>query len=145
MVSPVDIGSDGRTEYGRSRDKPHRKELPIFGECVFFLSMDRTGGRANKLEAKFLNGVYLALRLGTNELYIGTATGVARAAAMKRKTEPARSVWVLLNAIQADTRSTRDEVLAAKYPIAAGGGEEPLPVQSALHGVQGGVLGPRKI
>ena len=32
----------------RSRDKPYRKELPILGECVFYLPLDRTRGRANK-------------------------------------------------------------------------------------------------
>ena len=75
MVKSSEIGSDGRTAYERSRGTPCRKELPMFGQCVFYRLLDRTGGRANKL----------GRRLGTNEMYIGTATGVVRGAAIKRK------------------------------------------------------------
>ena len=76
MVTLFVIGSDGRTAYERFRGKPYLKESLIFEECVFHFPLDRTRGRANELEAKFLNGVYLGLRLGTTEMYIGTATGV---------------------------------------------------------------------
>ena len=72
MVSLFEISSDGRTAHERTRGKKYRRELPIFGECVFYLPMDRARGRLNKLEAKWLSGVYLGLKLSTNELYIGT-------------------------------------------------------------------------
>ena len=112
MVSLCEMGSDGRTAYERSRGKPCRKELPIFCECVFYPPLDRTRGRANKLEAKIIHGMYLGLRFGINEMYIGTVTGLVRGAAIKRKTEPQRFVWDVLNAIvgaqiaDADARST---------------------------------------
>ena len=38
-----------------------------------------------------------------------------------------------------------DEVPAARYPIAEGGGEQPLPVQPAVRSGQGGGLGPCKV
>ena len=97
MVTLSAIGSDGRTAHERSRGEPYWKELPIFGDCVFYLPLGRARGIANKLESKLLKGVYLGLRLGTNEMYIGTVTGVVRAAAIKRKTEPerfVRDVWL---------------------------------------------------
>ena len=78
IISVFDIGNDG----------------------AFHLPLDRARGRENKLEAKFLNGVHLGLRLRTNEMYIGTATSVARAAAIKRKTEPERFLWDVLNAVE---------------------------------------------
>ena len=81
MVSVFDIGNDGK-------------------KCAFHLPLDRARGRENKLEAKFPNGVHLGLRLRTNEMYIGTATSVARAAAIKRKTEPERFLWDVLNAVE---------------------------------------------
>ena len=56
-------GSDGRAAHDRSRGKPYWKELRIFGECEFHLPLDRTRGRASKLEAKLLRGVYLKLRV----------------------------------------------------------------------------------
>ena len=57
-----------------------------------FLPLDRTRARAKKLEAKFLGGVYLGVGLGTNEMDIGTKTGVVRDAAIERKTEQVRVV-----------------------------------------------------
>ena len=38
-----------------------------------------------------------------------------------------------------------DEVPAARYPIAEGGGEQPRPVQLAVRSSHGGVLGPRTV
>ena len=72
--------------YERPCCKPHRKELPIFGEWFFHFPLGRTQGRANMLEAKFLSGVYLGLQLRTKEMYIGIATGVVSAPAIRRKT-----------------------------------------------------------
>ena len=43
-------------------------------------------------KAKYINGVYLGLRLGTYDVYIGTATGVVIAAAIKHKAEAERLV-----------------------------------------------------
>ena len=57
--------------------------IPYFQFCF---PWDRARGRANNLGAKFLNGVFLGLRLGTNEVHIGTATGVVRAETIKRET-----------------------------------------------------------
>ena len=66
--------------------------------------------------------------------------------------QPERFVWDVLNAVVgAPTKPTPgakrddDEVPAARYPIAAGGGEEPLRVRPAVRGGQGAVLGPRKV
>ena len=77
VVSVFEIGSDGEDSvreilWQTARERDFR--------------LDRTRGRANVLEAKFVNGVYLGLRLGTNEMHISIATGVVRGAAMKRKT-----------------------------------------------------------
>ena len=50
MVLLFAIGSGGQ----RTRDpvaKKYRKESTIFGECVFYFLVDRTRGRANKLDS----------------------------------------------------------------------------------------------
>ena len=63
-------------------------------------------------------------------MYIGTATGVVSVAAVKRKTEPELGMWDRLNAVLgAPWKKTPgiqregDEVPAARYSIAEGGGE----------------------
>ena len=74
MVSVFEIGSDGEDSVREILWQTARERVTHFRQCVFHFRLDRTRGRANVLEAKFLNGVYLGLRLGTNEVHIGTAT-----------------------------------------------------------------------
>ena len=76
MVSVFEIGSDEEDCVLEILEK----------EWFFYFPLDRTQGGANVLEAKFLSGVYLGLRLGTNEMHIATATGVVSVPAIKRKT-----------------------------------------------------------
>ena len=85
LVSLFEVGADGRTAYERTRGKKFRRELPPFGEVVFYLPLDRQKGHLNKLQAKWLVGVYLGLRLDTGELYIGLEQGVVRARAVRRR------------------------------------------------------------
>ena len=61
-VSLFEIGSDGRAAYERVRGMRFRRELPPFGETVFYLPTDRKRGRANKLQAKWQKGIYLGIK-----------------------------------------------------------------------------------
>ena len=76
VVSLFEIGSDRRAAYERSRCIPYPKAPHPLGECAFNFPLHRARGRGDKLAAKLLKGVYLGLRLGTNEMYISTAKGV---------------------------------------------------------------------
>ena len=64
--------------------------------CSTFCWREHEAERTSWLEAKMLNGVYLGLRLGTNEMYIGIVKGVIRAAPIKRTTESERSEMVMV-------------------------------------------------
>ena len=44
-------------------------------------------------EAKFFNGVYLGLRFGANEMYIGTATGVVQSPSDQAKDRARTFAW----------------------------------------------------
>ena len=100
----------------------------------------------HNLGAKFLSGMFLGLSLGTNEMYIGTTTGVGRADAIKRKTEP-RTVCLgrverSRGCVETDSRRAGCRwcaVPAARYTIAEGGGSLYQCSQ------QGGGLGPPKV
>ena len=70
MVSVFEIGSDEEDSVREILWQTVRETVTHFRD----FRLDRTRGRANVLEAKFLSGVYLGLRLGTNEVHIGTAT-----------------------------------------------------------------------
>ena len=85
-------------------------------------------------------------------MYVGAATAVFRAAANKRKTGLLLFVSDVMKASvgvpwQPTLRAQRegDGAPPARYPIAQGGGEQPLPVHPAVRGSQGGVLGSCKV
>ena len=149
MASVFEIGSDGKDSVREILWQTARERDTNFRECVFHFRLDRTRGRANVLEAKFLNGVYLGLRLGTNEMHIGTAT--CRQCPSDQAKDSHNVVSVFNAVVGAPRKPTPgaqrdgDEVPAARYPIAASGGKKPLPVRPAVRGVQGGVLRPRKV
>ena len=44
LVSIYEVGSDGRATSERSRGKKCRRELRIFGECVYYLPLGRAMG-----------------------------------------------------------------------------------------------------
>ena len=128
MISLCEIGSDG-TAYERSRCKMNRKSCHVSvsacsAVCWTEHETERTSWkRSSSMET-------------------------SKPQRSEKKTESERFVWDMLNAVvgapwKPTTRVQRDgdEVPAARYPIAAGGGEEPLPVQPAVRGGQGGVLG----
>lgn len=91
MVYLLERGSDGRTAYERSRGNKYHEEFPFFGWFAHNLPLDRARGRANKLEPKLLNVVFLGSKFGANELVIATKQGVVRAAAVKPKTRRRRT------------------------------------------------------
>ncbi len=108
------------------------------------------------MDAKWLSGIYLGLELGFHEMCVGAKKGVVRAAAVKRKTDRLRFAWGELNVVvgtprrptPADQQQGGEEVPAARYPVAAGGKEVPLPVRPvrlAGAGGGGGVAGPRRV
>ena len=79
------------------------------------------------------------------------ALALRRVSSRSSERQPERFVWDVLNAVVGAPWKTTpgaqrddDEVPAARYPIAAGGGEEPLPVRPAVRRGQGGVLGHAK-
>ena len=80
------------------------------------------------LGPKFVSGMFLGLRLGTNEMHIGTTTGVVRAGAIKRKTEPRT---VCLGRVErsrgctVETDSRRGSVQVMKYE------QQGIPLQKA--------------
>ena len=85
-------------------------------------------------------------------MYIGTKLGVARAAAIKRKTETKRFVWEELNEVvgtpwklMPGAPHDGEEAPVARNHIAGAGDELPLQVGPPAAGGHGGVLGPRRV
>ena len=81
-------GKDGRTGHELRRGKPFRRKIPPFGEKVFYLPV---GKRQSRLTDRWLPGLFLGLKEGSDELYVGTSAGVMRARSVKRMPEEQRA------------------------------------------------------
>ena len=90
------IGQDSTTAYEKIRHTSHQNPILLVGEAV---ACRRPGGLVNKLEAAWLEGVWLGRHSKTDEHLIGTPRGMVRSRALTRRVERRRWDTTLLNAM----------------------------------------------
>ena len=83
-------GPDGKTAYEKQMGRACKVEVVPFGETVMYKRLEESGRKKNKLESSWEHGVWLGHARGSNESLVGTADGVVRAWAIKRKAEGER-------------------------------------------------------
>ena len=82
-ISRYQKGSDGLTGYRRLRGRNYDRVAIELGECVWYLlNKDQKRG---KIEPRWDTGVYLGSREESNEILIGTPTGVIKARSFRRQ------------------------------------------------------------
>ena len=74
LLCRFQIGIDGKTAYQREQGKDFNRALPIFAECVHYLPLGKKG-KMMQLMSRWEDGVYLGLRDGADEFYVGTKEG----------------------------------------------------------------------
>ena len=87
-LTMFEIGDDGKNPYQRLRGKKFRAELIEFGEQVQFMPLDVK--KQGKLEARWVFGTFLGLRLESGESLVGTPDGVFKTRSVRRRTEDVR-------------------------------------------------------
>ena len=88
------IGFDGKTPYQRIRGKTFDKALCEFGECVHYKIPKRLiGPELNKWDNRWEVNVFLGIRSISNEMYVGTNTGIIKCRTIRRKTFDQR--WIV--------------------------------------------------
>jgi hypothetical protein len=88
MYSRYKTGPDGKTAYQRQKGKPCRTEVVPFGETVMYKKLKQPGQRKNILDRDWEEGLMLGHTRTSTEVLIGTAEGVVRAWAVRRKAGP---------------------------------------------------------
>ena len=77
-------GLDGRTAYELRRGRPFRAKLPPFGEKAQYLPAS-AGPRGSKLEDRWLDGYFIGVEDGSDELVVAAPSGCAlKAKSLKR-------------------------------------------------------------
>ena len=84
-------GADGKTPLERHRGEKHERPLAEFGEKVLYLPLDRHAHPVVQApEPRYEEGFWLGMDVRTTEVIIGTATGIVRARAIRRRPEDER-------------------------------------------------------
>ena len=78
-------GKDGQTPHQRLRGRKAKKELVEFGECVHWMPQTGEGGHGGNIDARWQDGVWLGIRMESDEVLIGTPTGIFTARSIQRK------------------------------------------------------------
>ena len=88
LVTKYQSGSDGKTSYERFKNKKNNEEAIEFGECIYARPTKYEGD--GKLTAKWIEGVWLGNKWGTNENYVSTIEGINVRRGVHRKPEQHR-------------------------------------------------------
>ena len=80
------VGHDGKTPYSRIRGKAFDKPLCEFAECVHYkIPKRQIGPDLNKWDARWSEGIFLGIRTASNEIFVGTPTGVVKCRTIRRR------------------------------------------------------------
>lgn len=88
LINLYEVGKDGRVPYQRLRGRKLQADLLEFGECVHFQPLDHS--KLGKAELRWMNGVFLGIRLSSGEKLVGNEDGVFKVRSVRRKLESDR-------------------------------------------------------
>ena len=90
LLNRYRIGKDHCTPTQRHKAMKHHRALAEFGESVLYLPLDRKNNPIPHPEARFQEGVWLGLDQRTEEVWIGTPSGIIKCRTVRRRPEPER-------------------------------------------------------
>ena len=83
-------GQTGRTAYREARGHDARAPVAEFGGKIMYMPSKNTSKSAPKVDPKFHDGIWLGLRMKSDESIIGTPNGVIKAKTVRRLPEDQR-------------------------------------------------------
>ena len=83
LLNRFSVAADGKTPHERLRGKKSRKQLIEFGESIHFMPLNALD--KPNIDSRFQDGIWLGVRLGTDEYLVGTSNGVFKARSIRRK------------------------------------------------------------
>ncbi len=90
LLSRFAVGQDGKTAYQRIKGRTCSRPMAEFGECVWYKKLQTQDDRHADMEPRWEEGIWVGINPRTNEVLIGTPSGVIRAKAIRRRTKDER-------------------------------------------------------
>ena len=81
LLRQFSIGKDDKTPHQRLKGRRSQKQLIEFGMSVHFMPLDPLD--QPNADPRYMDGIWLGLRMGTEEYLVGNATGVFKARSVR--------------------------------------------------------------
>ena len=87
MTRYAHVGDLGKTAVQLIRGSKSSRNIAQFGEKILYKPLKLSGHHRGNMEDTFLDGIFLGLRLRSDEILIGTARGVTKTGTLRRRVE----------------------------------------------------------
>ena len=87
MTRYAHVGNLGKTAVQLIRGSKSSRNNAQFGEKILYKPLKLSGHHRGNMEDTFLDGIFLGLRLRSDEILIGTARGVIKTRTLRRRVE----------------------------------------------------------
>ncbi len=110
-INRYSVNKAGRTPHEEAKGRKSHAPIVEFGEKVHFIPARAKNIRQAKTETRFWDGIWLGLRMRSDEAIIGTSKGIvkARAANVRRRTFDERWDSAMINSIQGSPQRPRPD------------------------------------
>ena len=87
MTRYAHVGDLGKTAVQLIRGSKSSRNIAQFGEKILYKPLKLSGHHRGNMEDTFLDGIFLGMRLRSDEILIGTARGVIKTRTLRRRVE----------------------------------------------------------
>ena len=87
MTRYAHVGNLGKTAVQLIRGSKSSRNIAQFGEKILYKPLKLSGHHRGNMEDTFLDGIFLGMRLRSDEILIGTARGVIKTRTLRRRVE----------------------------------------------------------
>ena len=87
MTKYAHVGDLGKTAVQLNRGSKSIRNIAQFGEKILYKPLKLSGHHRGNMEDTFLDGIFLGMRLRSDEILVGTARGVIKTRTLRRRVE----------------------------------------------------------
>ena len=87
MTRYAHVGDLGKTAVQLIRGSKSSRNIAQFGEKILYKPLKLSGHHRGNMEDTFLDGIFLGMRLRSDEILIGTTRGVIKTRTVRRRVE----------------------------------------------------------
>ena len=87
MTRYAHVGDLGKTAVQLTRGSKSSRNIAQFGEKILYKPLKLSGHHRGNMEDTFLDGIFLGMRLRSDEILVGTTKGVIKTRTLRRRVE----------------------------------------------------------